>query len=209
MGPDHPLALDVLRLVVLRGQVAPRDVAAALGLESAGLDPVVDRLHHEGLLDTAGAGTLLVTNDLGRFTVAVDLARTVDEHGDTFTQLLGEFRTPNATFKELVTTWQLQVGVAGDVRDRDAGEHLVQRLRVEVHTAVTGLIGDAVEAVPRFERYEARLSSALAGLERGDHRYMASPFVESYHTVWFELHEELIGLAGSTRAAEEAPPAPR
>jgi pyruvate,orthophosphate dikinase len=26
--------------------------------------------------------------------------------------------------------------------------------------------------------------------------------VDSYHTVWFELHEELIGMAGRTRATE-------
>jgi pyruvate,orthophosphate dikinase len=26
--------------------------------------------------------------------------------------------------------------------------------------------------------------------------------VDSYHGIWFELHEDLIGLAGRTRAAE-------
>ena len=36
------------------------------------------------------------------------------------------------------------------------------------------------------------------------HDYLASPLVDSYHTVWFELHEELIELAGSTREAEAA-----
>ena len=43
--------------------------------------------------------------------------------------------------------------------------------------------------------------SAVAG---GDQRFIASPRVDSYHSVWFELHEELILLAGRTRADEVA-----
>ena len=33
---------------------------------------------------------------------------------------------------------------------------------------------------------------------------VASPRVDSYHGVWFELHEDLILLAGRTRADEVA-----
>jgi hypothetical protein len=32
--------------------------------------------------------------------------------------------------------------------------------------------------------------------------WLTRPMVDSHHTVWFELHEELIGLAGRTRAGE-------
>ena len=38
----------------------------------------------------------------------------------------------------------------------------------------------------------------------GDRRYVASPRVDSYHGVWFELHEDLILLAGRNRADEVA-----
>jgi pyruvate, orthophosphate dikinase len=38
----------------------------------------------------------------------------------------------------------------------------------------------------------------------GDHRYIASPRVDSYHSIWFEFHEDLILLAGRTRADEVA-----
>ena len=33
---------------------------------------------------------------------------------------------------------------------------------------------------------------------------VAAPVKDSYHTVWFELHEELIILSGRNRADEEA-----
>ena len=34
--------------------------------------------------------------------------------------------------------------------------------------------------------------------------YIASPRVDSYHGVWFELHEDLIRLSGKTREEEVA-----
>jgi pyruvate,orthophosphate dikinase len=33
---------------------------------------------------------------------------------------------------------------------------------------------------------------------------VASPRVDSYHSIWFELHEDLILLSGRTRAEEVA-----
>ena len=56
----------------------------------------------------------------------------------------------------------------------------------------------------RLADYRARLDRALEGAQAGDGRYVASPRVDSYHGIWFELHEDLIGLAGRTRADEVA-----
>jgi hypothetical protein len=39
-------------------------------------------------------------------------------------------------------------------------------------------------------------------VKAGDSSWLTRPLVDSYHTVWFEWHEELIGAAGLTR--EEA-----
>ena len=55
---------------------------------------------------------------------------------------------------------------------------------------------------PRAGGYRVRLSTALEQALAGDLRFVASPRVDSYHGVWFELHEELILLAGRTRAGE-------
>ena len=32
--------------------------------------------------------------------------------------------------------------------------------------------------------------------------WLARPIIDSYHTVWFELHEELILVSGLTREGE-------
>jgi pyruvate,orthophosphate dikinase len=68
----------------------------------------------------------------------------------------------------------------------------------------TAIISAAAAVVPRLERYGARLDAALAQLASGDARYLAHPAVDSIHTIWFELHEELIRLAGTDRATETA-----
>src|SRR5207247_2537654 len=55
---------------------------------------------------------------------------------------------------------------------------------------------------PRLGRYRARLAAATQAAANGDTRYIASPRVDSFHGVWFELHEDLILLAGRTREDE-------
>jgi hypothetical protein len=55
-------------------------------------------------------------------------------------------------------------------------------------------------SIPRYSVYLARLERALGLAQGGDQRYVASPRVDSYHSVWFELHEDLIRLAGKKRS---------
>ena len=59
----------------------------------------------------------------------------------------------------------------------------------------------AGEVSPRFTRYGERLSEALEQVET-DPRFMVSPAVDSYHTVWFEAHEDFLLTLGRTREAE-------
>ena len=61
-----------------------------------------------------------------------------------------------------------------------------------------------VDRLPRLARYRQRLDAAAASAPAGDRPYIASPRVDSYHGVWFELHEDLIRLAGRTREQEVA-----
>ena len=58
------------------------------------------------------------------------------------------------------------------------------------------------DGLARLSRYHDRLQRAARMVSEGDHRFIASPIVDSYHSIWFELHEDLILLAGRTRADE-------
>ena len=61
-----------------------------------------------------------------------------------------------------------------------------------------------MSGLPRMQSYARRLSAAAEAAASGDGRFIASPRVDSYHGVWFELHEDLIRLAGRTREDEVA-----
>ena len=73
-----------------------------------------------------------------------------------------------------------------------------------LHRDVEGWLASASAGLPRLALYGVRLSAAAAQVASGNGKYIASPRVDSYHGTWFELHEDLIGLAGRTRAEETA-----
>ncbi len=73
----------------------------------------------------------------------------------------------------------------------------------DVHPAVQELVARATELVPRLAPYRARFDSAMDHLQRGDEKYLVSVTLDSYHTIWFQFHEELIEMAGRSRADEE------
>jgi hypothetical protein len=70
------------------------------------------------------------------------------------------------------------------------------------HARVLPIIDAAAAQLPRLSGYSTKLRAALDKVKAGDTAWLARPLIDSYHTVWFELHEELIGAMGMTR--EEA-----
>jgi hypothetical protein len=54
----------------------------------------------------------------------------------------------------------------------------------------------------RFQGYDARFAAALERAEQGEHSWVARPRVDSCHTVWMELHEDLVATLGIRRGVE-------
>ena len=54
----------------------------------------------------------------------------------------------------------------------------------------------------RFSGYSPRLSAARRRVVAGEHEWLTRPTIDSYHTVWFELHEDLLATLGRTRTQE-------
>ncbi len=115
----------------------------------------------------------------------------------------GDFNAINPVFKALVADWQIRDGNPNDHTDAVYDGGIVSRLEV-VHSTLLPVLSAATAQVPRLGHYAAAFEAALANLKAGESRWMAAPIIDSYHTLWFELHEELIQLTGRTRAAEAA-----
>ena len=93
--------------------------------------------------------------------------------------------------------------VLNDHADADYDAAVLARL-AGLHERATAWLTPLYTGLPRLASYGSRLDVAAAAAAGGDGMYIASPRVDSYHGVWFELHEDLIRLAGKTREEEVA-----
>jgi pyruvate, orthophosphate dikinase len=196
---------DVLAWLHIKTISAADALAASLRTTEDVLQPVVDRLTEEGLLGRAAGSLLLTEAGAARAEALQQAAR--DAWGDGAAAALGDFLPLDQRMKTTVTAWQLrQVDgeqVVNDHTDEAYDASVLAELG-RLHEDAVGWLGSLGDAVPRFPQYLARFERAMAAVAGGDTRFVASPRVDSYHSVWFELHEDLIRLAGRTREDEVA-----
>lgn len=197
------IEVRVLQALRLKGRALPEDVAAAAGIEPAELSPIIEQLTADGNAQEA-RGRLKLTRP-GREVLEELLAQErkgVDQ--DALKSAYHDFDQYNSTFKQLITDWQLKDGdTPNDHSDAAYDQQIVERIGA-LDADFAPLLTRIVAVAPRLESYPARFAGALRKLQAGDHTWIARPMIDSYHTVWFELHEDLIGLAGLSRADEAA-----
>ena len=121
---------------------------------------------------------------------------------DAVIALYEDFCTLNNDLKRIMTAWQIKPdGVLNDHGDSGYDREVLQRL-ADLHLRARPFLGRLGRLLPRLEIYAVRLDRAAARVAAGDRRYITRIIADSYHTVWFELHEELLSLAGLSREDE-------
>ncbi|MFV0495363.1 MarR family transcriptional regulator [Mycobacterium sp.] len=199
--PPNPDADDlaVLQAVRLKGRLTRADLAATVAESVADITPVVARLAAAGLLVDGPA--IRISPD-GRARLA-ELLTAERETADAaaLAVVYDEFRSVNTDFKSVVTDWQLRDNQPNNHDDSDYDATVLARLD-DVHRRVLPIITTVTVQLPRLAAYPRKLTAALNRVKVGELAWLTRPLIDSYHTVWFELHEELILAAGLTR--EEA-----
>jgi hypothetical protein len=191
--------LKVLQAVRLKGRANPPDLAATVDEDPAAVAKTIEELTEAGLL-VEGKTLRLSPDGRTRLTELLAAERSgVD--ADAFAAAYDDFRSVNADFKALVSDWQLRDGEPNSHDDTDYDAAVLARLD-NVHRRVLPIIAAAAAQVPRLSAYSDKLALALANIKAGDTIWLTRPIIDSYHTVWFELHEELILAAGLTREEE-------
>ena len=196
----------VIRVLVVKGYAGPDAIAAALGGAQDDAAGVLDRLVADGIAEAA-AGSFRLTADgkaIGREKIAED---TLSWGADDALAALDAFLALDHRMKDTVTAWQMRE-VEGaqsfnDHTDSAYDAEVLGRLAA-LHVDASAWLTPLVVGLPRLATYGQRLEQAAAAAATGDGRYVASPRVDSYHGIWFELHEDLILLAGRNRADEVA-----
>jgi hypothetical protein len=204
---DHAVR-SVLHVLRLRGTTADADVAERAGLDA---DTAADVLatcrasgwvrHHTGAL----VGWTLTAE--GRREGERRLAAELDGRGarplveaayERFLELNGELLA-------VCTDWQVvRRGGREVVNDHADARHdgaVLARLG-RLHEAARPLTGELADALGRFAGYGPRLDGAAARVLAGEHEWLTRPLIDSYHTVWFELHEDLLATLGRERTQE-------
>jgi len=201
---DSKMNLDelrLLRLLQLKGRVLDADLPASAGLPQSRCAELIDQFIAAGLVEET-RGRLKVTAQ-GRDHLASQLAAEREAiDAERIAELYREFGPFNAELKSLMTRWQLKnPDTPNDHSDAAYDQAIINDL-VAFDARFRDLLACIVDAAPRLGHYPARFSDALSRVSAGDHSWFAKPLADSYHTVWFELHEDLIGLAGLSRAEE-------
>ncbi len=194
----------MLAAIAIKGFATTDALVEALSASQEQVGAAVGDLESDGLVEPA-AGALRLS-DAGKSAWAALIAR--DRHGlgaGRGDVLVDEFVTLDRRVKDIVTAWQMReidgMQTLNDHADAAYDRDVLARLTALQADADAWLVPIA-PTISRFATYRARLARAARQATDGDPRYVASPRVDSYHSIWFELHEDLILLAGRTRAEE-------
>ena len=182
---------DVLRIVSLKGAATVDMLAEAMLATTSAVETALSELEAASLAKQAGKFWKAAPAATDHLAGAYPLPSTADQQ--RFGAILDDrFHEPNMAFKELVTGWQTGGDRASIIKD----------LRRDIHQQIEPIIKDVTGIAPYLAHYMHRLEQALVALESGDEAYMAHPMKDSYHSVWFELHEDFIVHAGRNRKDE-------
>lgn len=184
-------AQQALISLVIRGMTrgAPDDATASLAEQ--GLAMVKGPITMPTQEGTAVVATLL------RLPPGSQEERDLDKLFDGFLPI-------NRRLRDVCSSWQTrQDGTPNDHSDR-AYDDTVRDLLDDVHEAIGPILRRMAAIEPRLAGYRQRLQKALDMFDDGESSWLASPLMDSYHTVWMQLHQELILMLGLSRADDES-----
>lgn len=116
-----------------------------------------------------------------------------------------QFRDLNPGVLDACSRWQVRdLGgclIRNDHADSDYDEKVLHDLSGALSEARP--LGDRLAAeLYRFRPYGPALEVALDRAQAGERDYVTKPIIPSFHTVWFEMHEDLLVTLGLDRSSE-------
>jgi hypothetical protein len=110
----------------------------------------------------------------------------------------------NLEMLRLCSDWQVRPGgVPNDHRDARYDWSVLDRVR-DLDERIAPVMSRLGRTVERFAAYRPRLRAALERVDAGDTDWLTSPRIDSYHTVWMQMHEDLLIAIGGDRARESS-----
>ena len=194
----------VMRAIALLGLATEERIALSLATSTEAVRHIIDAAPSTHLNRTS-RGLQLTPEGRGWLRGQLDAERDRTDRSAA-DRLYRNFVALDDRFKRLIVNWQVRTVDGRDVINdhTDAAyDRAVREKLCAFHAESMSLMDDICAIAWRLQPYRLRLARAAAAVSAGDGTMVASPFKDSYHTVWFELHEELMHLSGRDRATEE------
>jgi hypothetical protein len=208
MPPPSDPRLLVLHGLQLKGNAPGPALADTVDLPAADVERELRALAADGLVverTSPPAGWSLTP--AGRETVSRLVAAEVDAAGarPAVTDAYHRFRALNAAVLDACSRWQVRdvagTPVLNDHRDAGYDAGVVGDL-ARIQRRADPVVDDLAGTLARYRAYGPRLRRAVEHVEAGEGDWFTTPSLPSYHTVWFELHEDLLTTLGLDRSAE-------
>lgn len=208
MAPASDPRLLVLLGLRLKGAADPEALAEHADLDVGEIERQLVALSDEGLVVERGVAPKgWALTRAGRHAAAHAVTAEVEATGarPAVTAAYERFRALNAAALETCSRWQVREvegrAVLNDHADPDYDNDVVGDLSRLQHEA-DPVLHDLAATLDRFSTYAPRLRRAVRKVEAGEADWFTKPTLPSYHTVWFELHEDLLATLGIERSAE-------
>lgn len=192
----------VMHGLAIKKHASPEAIAEILGIEVDDVRQVLGSLVTSGRAVSAQERYMLTP--VARMALDSEYSRFyADLRGNPdFVAGYEAFERVNGVLKTLITDWQtIAIGgerLPNDHVNGDYDAKIIDRLG-ELHERAEGAIDKLALGLPRMRIYREKLLAALERAEGGDIAWVSDAKIESYHTVWFELHEDLLRLMGRER----------
>jgi hypothetical protein len=207
-SPPRLLALHGIRL---HGRAEADQVAEYMGADVRSITDALADLEAHGMVDhRVGRFPGFGLTPAGRAEGERLLAEELDGHGlrRHVEAAYDEFLAYNRQMLTICTMWQLRTvdgaTVANDHTDEFHDRSVVEALDSLDHH-MRPVLAALCDGLERFAGHEARLRYALDRVLAGEHDWLTKPMFPSYHSCWFELHEDLLATLGRERTTEGSP----
>lgn len=205
-------AATVLLVLRLRSFASTELISSTVGLDSSVVAAELRRLATLGWIrhvDGPVTGWTLTPEGRRRGVSLIHAEVEADGSRRLVEVCYEEFLPLNIELLAVCTDWQtveLDGGerIVNDHADSVHDRSVLDRLD-ELHRSVIPLLERLSSAASRFDPYASRLTTAHGHVQQGVTEWIAKPTLDSYHTVWFELHEHLLVTLGLDRESERTP----
>lgn len=196
------LALHGLRL---KGIAEPAVVADTMGADTEQVAAELERLADADLVTYRYgriSGYQLTAE--GRALAGRLVAEELDTTGTraAIEDAYRRFQEVNGRLLGVCTAWQLRdtdgQRTLNDHTD-PAYDAAVRRRLADLHQEAEPVLDRLGAALLRFRGHQKRLRAAVERVGAGDDDYFTTPMFPSYHSTWFELHEDLLATLGTER----------